>query len=169
MRLASRVLLALAALPALPACGGSSSPENRPPIAHLAVSPRSVVVGDAVTLDASASSDPDGRIVLYRFIVPGSDEIDAPSPLVQHRFAAPGRVRVGLVVVDQAGAEARDDRASDEAVVSVMPEPPPPCRSDADCDPGDVCRSGECRPPPCGPSRPCSPPLVCRMDECVPP
>jgi Peptidase M30/PKD domain len=61
-------------LSALTACGGgggssgSGTPVNTPPIAS-AGNAQSVVVGDAVTLDASASSDADGDAMTYAWVL----------------------------------------------------------------------------------------------------
>ena len=75
---------------------------GRPPIAAATVSPQPVAAGALVTLDASASQDPDGEIAEYVW------EIDGAAPktgkVVTHSFDTPGVVYVSLRVTDDDGA-----------------------------------------------------------------
>ena len=104
--------LAVAVLLMLTGCGNSDL-SNRVPSARLQL-PACVTAGTLVTLDASKSSDPDGRIERYVFA------IDSKTPKLVHnessityRFTEPkivdGRIEqfvVQLQVVDNDGFEA---------------------------------------------------------------
>lgn len=95
-------------------------PVTRPPASHLAVltlgivllagvaaaneppavvidGPATATVGDVVTFDGSASSDPDGTIVSYRW------SFNTTGPTAQARFTAPGTHRITLNVRDDDG------------------------------------------------------------------
>ena len=82
---------------------------NRRPVAAFA-GPTTAKPGQQVTLDASASSDPDGSIVDYQWDLDGngSFETDTGStPTATHTYSAEGSVNVGLRVTDnQTGTDA---------------------------------------------------------------
>ena len=66
---------------------------------------RVVRVGDTVTFDGSASSDPDGQIVSYHwdFDHRNGMQIDASGAQVTHRFTTAGEYTVTLTVTDNHG------------------------------------------------------------------
>ncbi len=82
-------------------------PVNQPPVARFKVPPRAENAqwDVPVVLDASASSDPDGRIVSYswRFNRVVKD-YPATSPLFSHEFAGSGAQEATLTVTDDKGA-----------------------------------------------------------------
>jgi hypothetical protein len=59
----------------------------------------------AVKFDASASAEQNGKIVGY--VWKFGDDKKAKGRIVKHKYAAPGRYKVRLVVVDQRGVRAR--------------------------------------------------------------
>jgi PKD repeat protein len=72
---------------------------------RLIVQPKA---GDTVMFDASASYDPDGRIVKYEWdwTSDGTYDLTTENPVVEHRFPTPGSHRVTLRVTDDKGATA---------------------------------------------------------------
>ena len=90
--------------------GVSSAPvlaevrSSHPPTAAVEA-PDRADAGDAVTFDASASSDPDGTLVSYRFVFGDGTEVTSPTPVVTHVYG-PGKSRTYgwyVVVTDDAG------------------------------------------------------------------
>lgn len=70
------------------------------PTASIA-DPPDAVEGSAVTLDASASADPDGAIVSYAWdLGDGSDPVTTSSPTVTHTYGDDGTYTVELTVTD---------------------------------------------------------------------
>jgi LPXTG-motif cell wall-anchored protein len=119
-RTARRALLAgsgaaLAALAAAAASGATATPSdpalnpeaNAAPVASLRLKHHRVRVGKKLLLDASASRDPDGRIVTYLWDLNGDGTFERNTgsrPRVRHAFRRARKLRVGLVVVDDRGA-----------------------------------------------------------------
>jgi len=98
MRIAPALLLLLAA-----ASGCDSPPAGRAPIALL-LAPSSCDLGGSITLDGSASSDPDGDIILYRFVVAdGTPERLETQPVIEHTCRLAGLIEAGLQVEDGEG------------------------------------------------------------------
>ncbi len=63
-------------------CSGNKPPSfGKSPTASFTVAPGTVANGGAVVLDASASSDPDGRIVRYQWDVDGAPDVSIDSSL----------------------------------------------------------------------------------------
>ncbi len=78
---------------------------NRPPVASFKVDAVEVWKGRTATLNASASSDVDGRVAQYEWdFGDGTSGEVTRSPLVHHVFEAAGVFPVTLVVVDDMGA-----------------------------------------------------------------
>jgi hypothetical protein len=103
-------------LPLLVACAaGCDSPLlGQPPTAALSA-PSSCDLGASITLDGSGSSDPDGDIVLYHFLVPdGSPERRETAPVIEHTCRLAGIYEARLRVVDVDGRE-----SSATALISV--------------------------------------------------
>ena len=79
---------------------------NRRPNAELDVHLTDVEVGETVTLDASGSSDPDGRVRQYHFDY--GDSTDSGwvfSTSINHTYGERGTYEVRLYVRDEAGAQ----------------------------------------------------------------
>lgn len=78
---------------------------NQPPVASLTASPAEPRARQEITFDASASYDPDGQIVEYRWDFNGDGSVDLTSsePVVHYTYASGGSYNVVLTVVDDAG------------------------------------------------------------------
>jgi hypothetical protein len=126
-------LLATLTLVALTACGGGGAsdpggqpPANRAPVAAVSA-PASAQVGDTLTLDGSASHDPDGDVLRYRWTLlaqpagaaVGLDDPTSPKPSFVATVA--GSYQWSLVVGDDAL-----DSAAATVVVVVMAAAGPP-------------------------------------------
>ena len=83
---------------------GPSQPTNRAPTARFSYSPTQPFVNDVVTFDGSGSSDPDGRIVDWRWSFEAGNRVETSGSRVNVRFTSPGNVRVTLTVTDDQGA-----------------------------------------------------------------
>lgn len=82
-------------------------PTNLPPTASARFSTKNPVTGETVTVNASASNDPDGLIVLYRFLWGDGSAGDwTEASAVTHAYASPGTYTVAVIVQDDTGAEA---------------------------------------------------------------
>jgi YD repeat-containing protein len=81
------------------------SPSDRAPTARFTASPAEPFVGQAVRLDGSGSSDPNGRIVAYDWDVDGNGTFERPGtgPDIETSFATAGEHVVGLRVTDDEG------------------------------------------------------------------
>jgi PKD domain len=106
-------------------------PGNRPPVARLVAIPNPVEAGQARTYDASASSDPDGDVLTYRWDTNGDDRLDpfvttgddpVEGPLMG--FAAPGSYPILVEVTDSSGAS--DQATITHVVVPATGENLPP-------------------------------------------
>jgi len=89
---------------------------NAPPTVALAIEPAEPTVGEAVTLDAAESSDPDGSIESYEWTVDGDPAGEGET--ISYTFDAAGDHEIGLTVTDDAGATAR---ASETVRVNAPP------------------------------------------------
>jgi len=110
---------------------------NVAPSAGFQVTPLSAPAGTAVTFDASASTDPDGRILRHRwdFDGDGAYETDTASTARYSKAFAnntetPRTIRVGLLVTDDRGSSA----LAEPVTVTILPAPGP----GADTTPPDV-------------------------------
>ncbi|PSQ45303.1 hypothetical protein BRD17_01775 [Halobacteriales archaeon SW_7_68_16] len=76
------------------------------PSAALSISPRPATAGEPTTFDASSSSDPDGRIVTYRWDFDRDPAVDMTTEVasVDHTYDEPGSVTPTLTVEDDDGA-----------------------------------------------------------------
>jgi hypothetical protein len=82
-------------------------PPNQPPVASFKA-PSSARAGQTITLDASGSRDPDGRIVDYSWDLDGDGAMDVSSgttPTLKHAFGA-GTKYLTVRVTDDRGARA---------------------------------------------------------------
>ncbi len=93
---------------------------RRPPVVHV-TAPERAIVGRPVAFDASASRDPAGRPLSYRWDLGGTI---AKTATVQHTFAKPGFYRVGVTVDNGvlAGLAYRDLVVADEVADEVGTE-----------------------------------------------
>jgi len=94
---------------------GPSPPANTDPVAAVIADDQQVSPDQVVTLDASASSDPDAgdSIVSWAWDLDGDGEYDdAAGAVVEHAFGQFGVFEVGLQVTDESGA-------TDTATVTV--------------------------------------------------
>ncbi len=98
-------------------------PSNQPPVARFTFSPSNPQVGQIVTFDGQASSDPDGAITSYRWDLNGDGITDATGAIVQASYSQPGTFTVTLTVIDNAGLSGS---TSQTLQVSSVPLPPPP-------------------------------------------
>lgn len=99
---------------------GGQPPENHPPVAD-ADGPYTGQVGQPITLDGSASYDPDpgDSIISYEWDLDGDGQYDdASGATVQHTWNAPFSGSIGLKVTDQAG-----ETGTDTAQVQIEEQP----------------------------------------------
>jgi len=76
----------------------------QPPTADYSFTPGEPIAGEAITFDASPSSNPDGPIAAFAWDFDGDGIEDATDPIVEHTFPAAGTYTVRLTVVDGDGA-----------------------------------------------------------------
>jgi rhamnogalacturonan endolyase len=74
-----------------------------PPVASFTYSPSTPTVDGTVTFNASASYDPNGIIVGYRWDFGDGQNATGTTPNVTHVYAAPGIYTVNLTVIDNCG------------------------------------------------------------------
>lgn len=94
---------------------------NGPPVAALKITPNPVAAKTRVTLNASASTDPNGDALKYSWDLNGDKTYgDATGAIQTRTFASPGTYRVGVRVTDPSGS-------SNDAVdfVTVLQDKPP--------------------------------------------
>lgn len=77
---------------------------NRPPRARITPAGGAAPLGGEVTLDGTASQDPDGTVTAYRWDLDGDGAADAFEPRVVFRCERSGQQTVTLEVRDDAGA-----------------------------------------------------------------
>lgn len=84
--------------------------ENRSPAASLSVATTEPRAGEPIELDASAASDPDGRLVEYRWDLDGDGAVDrvTETPGTTVIVDRAGTRRLAVTVVDDGGATATD-------------------------------------------------------------
>ena len=111
-----RVAPCLAALLAsLGACDGGGG-LGQAPVALLQA-PSYCDLGSAMTLDGSQSSDADGDIILYRFVIAdGSESREVVGPRTSHVCRVEGLIGVALYVEDAKGNVGQTD-----ATIAVRP------------------------------------------------
>ena len=85
---------------------------NQSPTASFAYSPAAPTAGAVVTLDATASFDPDGSLVLYQWDLDGNGSTDATGSVITTTFAA-GTHNVRLTVTD-------NESATDSQIRSIV-------------------------------------------------
>ena len=83
--------------------------QNRAPSASITATPNPVLSGSNVTIDASASGDPDGTIVEYKWDLDGNGTYEIPGeekPTITVSYAQPGTRTIGVMVMDNNKATA---------------------------------------------------------------
>jgi PKD domain-containing protein len=95
-------------------------PVNQPPSAAFTVTN---INGLTASFDASASDDPDGTIVAYRWVFGDGVATVTPGPVTTHNFPATGSYPVTLTVTDNNGDT---DAASAPVSVTAPADPTPP-------------------------------------------
>ncbi len=75
--------------------------ENLPPVASFTVTPKTAFTGDAITFDASASKDPDGKINVYTWDF--GDGTEGSGVTAIHKYKAIGTFTPKLTVTDDKG------------------------------------------------------------------
>lgn len=84
-----------------------TTPLLAPPVPEFAINPDApdepLVVGQAITFNATASEDPDGTIVSYNWHFGEGDTIKEEDPIITHTYAIAGNYTVRLTVVDDHG------------------------------------------------------------------
>jgi PKD repeat protein len=91
------------------------------PSARMSQSSRVLFTGETVILNASSSTDDDGRILAYEWSF--GDAGSGAGPVANHSFSAPGRYTVALNVTDDMGAS---NSTTTEIYVFARPALPPP-------------------------------------------
>ncbi len=89
-----------------------TTPPN-PPRPSFTATPSSVYIGQNVSFNASASSDPSGTITDYKWDLDNSGKFAADTgttPTLTHAFATPGTYRVILKVTDSRGQSETTER-----------------------------------------------------------
>jgi PKD repeat protein len=86
------------------------SPQQSP-VAQFTFSPPNPVVGQPVSFDATASNDPDGIIVEYRWDLDGDGVDDTFNPTTQAIYVSPGVLTIRLTVVDDDGLSSTTTQA----------------------------------------------------------
>jgi YVTN family beta-propeller protein len=74
---------------------------NQPPVASLRI--RRARPGVPVSLDASASKDPDGAITAYAFAFGDKHSVTLASPKATHTYKSPGTYRATVTLTDNEG------------------------------------------------------------------
>jgi serine protease len=90
--------------------GGDEPEPNDPPKASLELSADAIATGEELSVDASASSDPDGKITSYSWSF--DDGSSASGPTATNTYDSAGEYTVSVTVTD-------DDDATDKAQSAV--------------------------------------------------
>jgi len=138
----------------LAACGGApDAPHENLPPAAAAGTDRVVAMGNTILLDGSASADPEGAPLSYRWHITAQPPAcaaalsDPQAAAPELTVDTPGEYRLSLVVSDGV-------HDSPAALITVTVESPAACVSDAVCGPGAYCAKS---PGACGAFGSCAP------------
>lgn len=103
------IIIVVAAIAgALILMGGGEEP-NEGPSASISASTDAINIGDTVTFDASASTDPDGDIETYTFNFGDGAMYVSTSPIVTHNYYVMGFYMAAVIVEDDKGATDMSD------------------------------------------------------------
>ena len=100
---------------------------NVPPVANAGPD-KSAVVGEIITFDASASRDPDGNIVAYRWDF--GNGATATGKIARYAYQQPGMYAVTLTVTDDSGRSNAVSSTTVEVTIDPRPNAPPRSRAD---------------------------------------
>ncbi|MGQ9476932.1 MAG: PKD domain-containing protein [Candidatus Bipolaricaulia bacterium] len=108
----------------------TNSAFNLPPVASFTFSPQAPLVNEEVVFDASASSDPDGKIVSFHWDF--GDEAVSEGQTTSHKYERAGRFVVQLTVTDDKGSQGstakelivHEENRPPKAAFSFTPERP---------------------------------------------
>ena len=94
---------------------------NQPPEISFNVSPVEAHINEAITFDASAAFDPDGRIATYEWDFNGDGLFDQKTtdPVVSYTYATSGFKNVAVRATDDEGATARATKTLDIGDLAV--------------------------------------------------
>ncbi len=94
---------------------------NQPPVAAFTTAPNKPHINEPVTFDASASKDPDGKVVSYEWDFNGDGVFDQKTqdPVVTHSYAVSGAKTVTLRVTDNDGATTRVTKTVNISALAV--------------------------------------------------
>lgn len=104
MRLSVAVIVAVGILLVLPAFLAPALKASQSPIASFIYSPDFPAPEQIITFDASASHDPDGTIVQYKWDFSDGSVLAGTVPVVTHSYPVDGNYTVELTVTDNNGA-----------------------------------------------------------------
>ena len=102
------------------AIGTIGEQPNQPPEVSATVTTFDAVVGEIITYDASASTDPDGTIVSYDWDF--GDGAGSNEAVTTHSYSSPGTYTVIITVTDDDGAT--DVATGDITVIGAANQPP---------------------------------------------
>ena len=95
--------------------------QNMPPEVVVFATPTDPRMNEAITFDASGSTDPDGAIATYEWDFNGDGlfEQQTTDPVVSYTFSTPGLKTITVRAVDDEGAVARDTISLDVSELAV--------------------------------------------------
>jgi peptide/nickel transport system substrate-binding protein len=102
------IIVVAAVAGALILMGGGEEP-NEGPSASISASTDAINIGDTVTFDASASTDPDGDIETYTFNFGDGAMYVSNSPIATHHYYVMGFYMAAVIVEDDKGATDMSD------------------------------------------------------------
>jgi PKD repeat protein len=74
-----------------------------PPVPQFTTDPQNPIVGQAITFNATASEDPDGKIVKYAWNFRDGNTTTIEDRIITHTYTTAGEYEVILTVVDDHG------------------------------------------------------------------
>ena len=80
-----------------------TTPLLAPPVPQFTTDPQNPIVGQAITFNATASEDPDGKIVKYAWNFRDGNTTTIEDRIITHTYTTAGEYEVILTVVDDHG------------------------------------------------------------------
>ena len=80
-----------------------TTPLLAPPVPQFTTDPQNPIVGQTITFDASASKDPDGKIVKYAWNFRDGNTTTIEDRIITHTYTTAGEYEVILTIVDDHG------------------------------------------------------------------
>jgi peptide/nickel transport system substrate-binding protein len=99
------IIIVVAAIAGAVLLMGGKVVENKSPTVSATADAATILAGESVTFDASASSDPDGQIVQYIWNFGDGSTDNVAGAVVTHTYAFPGKYLVTVTVVDDKGGQ----------------------------------------------------------------